>query len=72
MPKYLNAQQVVQLLRERREVCGSQKDLAIALNVSQQYLSDVMAGKRAPGVLILTPLGLVAEIVYRYRNGGNR
>jgi transcriptional regulator with XRE-family HTH domain len=45
------------LLRGRLDK-GSQRTAAIALGVSQQYLSDVLTGARTPGPKILWALGL--------------
>ena len=44
---------------------ATQKDVAAKLGVSQQYLSDVLTGRRAPGKSILDALGLEKVISYR-------
>lgn len=49
---------------------GQQKDLAKALGVSPSYLSDVMNGRREPGPMILSRLGLRRQVVYRPTGGG--
>jgi hypothetical protein len=46
------------------EAAGSAKALAESWGVSQPYLSDVRAGKRAPGPSILRQMGLSADTVY--------
>ena len=46
------------------EAAGSAKALCDEWDVAQSYLSDVRAGKRAPGPSILVHLGLAAEQVY--------
>lgn len=46
---------------------GSQKAVAKKLKVSQQYLNDVLRGRREAGDKILHPLGLKKVISYEYR-----
>ena len=40
------------------------KQAATNLGISPQYLSDVIAGRRAPGAKILTALGLRRVVTY--------
>lgn len=56
--------EVIQRIESAVEAAGSARALAEAWGVSQPYLSDVRAGKRAPGPAILVHLGLTAEQVY--------
>ena len=44
---------------------GSQKAFAIAANISQQYVSDILDGRRNPGEKVLNYLGLEKVIYYR-------
>jgi hypothetical protein len=46
------------------EEAGTAKALAAQWAISPVYLSDVRAGKRAPGPAILASLGLSASTVY--------
>lgn len=43
----------------------TQKSAARKLNVSQQYLTDVLNGNREPGPLILVGLGIERVVTYR-------
>lgn len=49
-----------QIIQER----GTQKAAAEFLGVSEQYLSDLLKGRRDPGEKILSKLGLEASVVY--------
>jgi transcriptional regulator with XRE-family HTH domain len=42
---------------------GTAKDYAAKIGVSQQFLSDVLKGRRAPGHKLLAALGLKAAYV---------
>lgn len=56
----------ITLLRQRLSN-KSQRDLAKELDVSPQYLNDVLNERREPGESILKPLGLERVISYRKR-----
>ena len=56
--------QVLARIEAAVNAAGTAKTLALAWGVSQPYLSDVRAGKRAPGPKILRHLGLTAEMNY--------
>jgi len=60
----MSAAEVLEKVEAAVEAAGSAKALAERWDVSQPYLSDVRAGKRAPGPSILVHLGLAAEQVY--------
>ena len=62
----MELKQVQRLLKERARAIGSQKRLALQLGVSQQYLSDVIHGRRMPNAKILRAMGL--ELVPCYRH----
>lgn len=51
----------------RREVAkaGSQSAWAALHGVAPAYVSDVLAGRREPGAVILAPLGLEKVVSYR-------
>jgi len=53
---------VIELLRKRVEG-SSQKELAEDIGVSQQYINDLIHGRRTPSDKILKYLGLKREIV---------
>jgi transcriptional regulator with XRE-family HTH domain len=65
--KPMDAEQVSALLRRYMESMGmNQKQFAQASKVSQQYLSDVLAGRKEPGKKILAILGArKAYVIYR-------
>jgi len=50
---------VVKILRSRVTSLGSQRAAAVALGISQSYLSDLLRGTRKAGPKILSILGLV-------------
>lgn len=52
-------------LRRRIDAAGSQKAVAEAAGVSQQFLTDVLKGRRAPSGALINWLGYKREIVYR-------
>lgn len=52
-------------LLQKRQGKRSQKELAIELGVSPQYLSDVLNERKEPGSGILDPLGLERVVTYR-------
>lgn len=54
-------------LQERLEKAGSQAALARELNVSQPYLSNVLAGRAEPGPLVLEAMGIEKVVTYQYR-----
>lgn len=51
-------------LQSEVEKAGSQKALANRLGISQQYLNDVLKGRREPGDKILYPLGFQRIVTY--------
>jgi transcriptional regulator with XRE-family HTH domain len=54
---------VLQVLEQRVRAVGSQHALALAIGCSDQYLSDILRGRRPPGRKVLRALGyeLVTE-----------
>lgn len=52
--------------RLRREIVrnGNQKRTAEALGISQQFLTDVLKGRRSPGPKLLKAMGLERKIEY--------
>jgi transcriptional regulator with XRE-family HTH domain len=61
--KLLTKDQVIALLKKRQGE-RTQQELAEELGVSQQYLSDVLLGRRDPGPAVLDKLNLRQEMVY--------
>jgi transcriptional regulator with XRE-family HTH domain len=53
-------QKIEHIIKER----GTQKAAAEFLGVSQQYLTDLLKGRRDPGEKILSKLGLEASVIY--------
>ena len=52
------------VMLDTRRACYGAKQAATNLGISPQYLSDVIAGRRAPGAKILTALGLRRVVTY--------
>lgn len=48
----------------RDDYGGVQRNFAKAHNVSQSYISDVLAGSREPGAKVLAAIGLRKVVVY--------
>lgn len=55
---------VIDVLLSEIEYRGSARNWARRAAVSEQYVSDVVAGRRAPGAKILKALGIEATIQY--------
>ena len=49
---------------------GSQKAFAGRLGISEQYLSDILKGRRQPGAKVLKFFGLERVVGYRRVDGG--
>ncbi len=64
MKKRLTLQDVIALLRKQADEAGSQKLLAAKLEVTPQYITDILRGRREPGEAILRPLGLRKIVSY--------
>lgn len=60
--KQYTAEDIVKLLRQSPL---KQIELARAIGVSPQYLSDVLHGRRAPGPAILRYLKLTKRVIYQ-------
>lgn len=61
----LNEQELIAKLRDVVTRTGSQKDYAQQHGLSEQYLSDVLRGRREPGQKILDALGVERVVGYR-------
>lgn len=66
----LTEEELIDRLRTVVAQAGSQKDFAQQHGLSEQYLSDVLRGRREPGQKILEALGV--ERVVGYREKGDR
>lgn len=51
-------------------VDGSQKAFAKRVGISEQYLSDILKGRREPGAKLLNYFGLERVVGYRRADGG--
>jgi len=60
----LTQEEFLGLIRDDADAEGSQKALAAKLDVSEAYLSDVLRGRRAAGIKILSRYNLRAETSY--------
>lgn len=58
---------VIRKLLALIEEKGTAKAAAESLGVSQQYLSDVIKGRRDPGAKLLSAMGLQSRVVYETR-----
>jgi hypothetical protein len=65
MKKQLTLDDVIALLKKRCEEAGSQRAFAANNEISPQYITDVLRGKREPGAMILEALGLEKVVFYR-------
>lgn len=54
----MTQRQILAALRKLVENYDSQRTAALTLNISSQYLNDVLRGRRQPGPKILKGLGL--------------
>ena len=54
----LSTDEVLSALRQAVAAAGSQRTYATSIGISQAYLGDVLAGRRAAGDRILAALGL--------------
>lgn len=62
--KHLTIDQLLDKIENDVEAEGSQKALAKKLNLSEQYLGDVLKRRRAPGPKVLNSYGLRAVTNY--------
>lgn len=58
---------VIRKIKQIIEEQGTQKRAAEFLGVSQQYLTDLLHGRRDPGEKILSKLGLQSRVIYETR-----
>lgn len=61
----MNKEQVLSRLSKLCAEAGGQKAWAIANGVSQQYVNDVLAGRRDPGDAILNAMNIERVTSYR-------
>ena len=54
----MDKQAVIEQLQRAVKATGKQKAYATIHDISEQYLSDVLAGRREPGAKILNALNL--------------
>lgn len=64
----LNEQDMMERLRAVIQTAGSQKAFAVTHKLSQQYISDVLSGRRGVGPRILRAIGLEQVVLYRPLN----
>lgn len=55
---------VIRKIEQIIEMHGTQKGAAQFLGISQQYLTDLLKGRRDPGSKILDKLGLESTVIY--------
>lgn len=56
---------LINQLRQKVKRCESQTRAADSLDISAQYLNDVLTGKRQPGGKLLKAMGLERVATYR-------
>lgn len=61
----MTAEEVRQLLHSACLKAGGRKCFAEQADISQQYICDVLNGRREPGQSVLEALGLERVITYR-------
>ena len=61
----LTKAQLLELVRSAVEAAGTQKALAERYGISEQYLTDVLRGRREPGEKLLSALGYERVILYQ-------
>lgn len=69
MTDRLDTHQFRQLIRRRAHAAGSQEALAKSLDVSAQYLSDVLRSKREPSAALAGKLGFRRDVLFVPVNG---
>jgi hypothetical protein len=67
----MDTPQIISRIKKAIAEAGTQKALAKKWHISQQYLSDVLAGRRDPGESILKNLGLEKKVEYAKRENLN-
>jgi transcriptional regulator with XRE-family HTH domain len=60
----MNRDTVIKKIERIIEERGTQRAAAEFLGVSPQYLTDLLKGRRDPGVKILSKLGLQSRVIY--------
>lgn len=66
----LNTQDILKRLLAAVEQAGSQKAFALRHGLSEQYVSDVIRGRRELGQKILDALGVERIVSYREKGDG--
>jgi hypothetical protein len=65
----VNSESVRLMLRTACSDVGGRKYFAAKVGVSQQYICDVLLGRKEPGKKILQALGLERVVTYRLVEG---
>lgn len=69
--KHIDESRVLNMIQIAVQVEGSQKAFAEKVGVSQQYLVDVLKGRRSVGAKLLEWFGLERVVTYRRLDGGS-
>ncbi len=67
----LTHEELLRQLRRQAKEYGSQKALAIKLGISEQYLSEVLSGKKRPNAKVLRAMGMEMVLMYKQVQGRN-
>ena len=68
--EFLTSNDVRDLLRQRCKDAGGRNKWAMANGPSEQYVCDVLAGRREPGPAIYVPLGLKSRRIWEFLKKG--
>jgi transcriptional regulator with XRE-family HTH domain len=60
-------EEVIEMIRQKVKEVGSQEAVGIELGVTQQYIGDLLRGKRTPGETVLKALNLRKVVYYEQR-----
>jgi DNA-binding XRE family transcriptional regulator len=64
---YISQKDIVEELRLLADSMSTHKALAVKIGISEQYLCDILKGKRNPGIKVCEFLKVDAVLVYRER-----
>ena len=70
MPRIIYEDRLREMLLIGVTVSGSQKAFAKKVGISEQYLSDILKGRRESGAKVLKYFGLERVVGYRRIDGG--
>lgn len=66
----MTEEEVREDLRLALQVWKSQRQYAASIGVSEQYIADILKGRRSPGPAVLSALGLKKIVTYEREKDG--